>query len=420
MRRHLRLPDCLAFNMKKDFLWSVLFLFIIYNVKYVFLFGLGTSHLIIMIMAMLALLINAPVKLTNILCSVCVLITSLVSIFINFYSGFDLIYLRFSVFVLVSLVATSSIIQIFERDKRSAGDIFKFYGYAGFINAIFIFVMFFSVGFKDFYLNFLNLEITEMYGDSVMDSMLTLRMVGVTGFSAYATAFNQMLCLILYYIYATEYRVSHNKLLAVDYCLIFFISVSSLMVSRSAIVGLGFIFILMLMDRRNLSKNILFLTVALLVLIAGFSSLSFFMTDKQFLFFSNWVLEFFNKGLETGSLEANLSMYKYSWDDFSLFGDARMNEQFGGYYMHTDVGYFRILFSAGYIGIIILFVMVFIMLWPVRREINKVTVFSFLILMYVIVFLFKGSIITDSSHLFITLLLCSYVFSKRKNVEGRF
>ncbi|MFQ1907872.1 hypothetical protein ACK356_01320 [Aeromonas veronii] len=406
--------------MKNDILWSILFLFIIYNVKYVFLFGLGTSHLIILIMAILALLIKTPIKLTNFLCLVCVLITSLVSIFFNFNSGFDLIYLRFSIFTLVSLVATSTIIKIFEMNKRSAGDFFKFYGYAGFINSVFIFVMFLSVGFKDFYLNFLNLEITEMLGDSVMDSMLALRMVGVTGFSAYATAFNQMLCVFLYYIYATEYRVSSSKLLAVDYFLIFSISVSSLIVSRSTIVGLGLVFILMLMDRRNLSKNMLFLAVALLMLTAAFSSLSFFMTDEQFLFFSNWALEFFNKGLETGSLESNLSMYKYSWDDFSLFGDARMNDQFGGYYMHTDVGYFRILFSVGYIGIIILFIMIFTVLRPVREKINnKATVFSFLILMYVFIFLLKGSIVTDSSHIIITLLLCSYVLSSKKN-EGKF
>lgn len=370
-------------------------------------------------MAMLAVLINAPIKLTNVLCLACVLITSLVSIIFNFHSGFDLIYLRFSIFILVSLVATSSIIKIFEMNKRSAGDFFKFYGYAGFINSVFIFVMFLPVGFKDFYLSFLNLEITEMHGDSVMDSMLTLRMVGVTGFSAYATAFNQMLCVFLYYIYATEYRVSSSKLLAVDYFLIFSISVSSLIVSRSTIVGLGFVFILMLMDRRNLSKNMLFLAVALLVLTAAFSSLSFFMTDEQFLFFSNWALEFFNKGLETGSLESNLSMYKYSWDDFSLFGDARMNDQFGGYYMHTDVGYFRVLFSVGYIGIIILFIMIFNVLRPVRKKINKATVFSFLILMYVFIFLLKGSIVTDSSHILITLLLCSYVLSSKKN-EGKF
>lgn len=408
--------------MKKNILWSIFFLFIIYNVKYVFLFGLGTSHLIVLIMAIFAIFIKSNIKI-NILyltCAVGLSVFSILSILVNFYEGFDFIYLRFSIFVLISIVATSSIIKIFGYNKRPASDLFKFYGYAAFINSIFIFTMFLFPSFKEFYLSFLNLEIIEMHGDSVMDSMLALRMVGVTGFSAYSTAFNQMLCLILYYIYATEYRNSSNRLVFFDYLIIFSISVSSLIVSRSTIVGLGFIFILMLLDRKNLTKNALFLSIALLALIAAFSSLSFFMSDEQFLFFSNWALEFFNKGLEAGSLESNLSMYKYSWDDFSLFGDARMNDSAGGYYMHTDVGYFRMLFSAGYIGFIILFFLIFIILRPINVKYKKTTLFALLILMYVFVFLLKGAIITDVSHFFITMLLCSYVlFNKDQQFRGR-
>ncbi|MGN7510690.1 hypothetical protein [Aeromonas salmonicida] len=349
------------------------------------------------------------------------IIFALLSVTINLNEVFDIIYVRFAMLVLVSLISVNALIRVFCHDGKPPYELFKFYGYAAFINSFFIFLMFLSPGFKSAYLSILNLEITEIHGESVMDSMLALRLVGVTGFSAYSTAFNQMLCLILYYIYATYYREGDRKLRVFDYMVIFSVIASSLIVSRSTVVGLGVVVVLMLFDRKNMVGNSLFLLTAVLILVASLSSLSYFMSDEQFTFFYNWVFEFFDKGLKAGSVESNLSMYRYSWDDFTLMGDARMNDEIGGYYMHTDVGYFRMLFSAGYVGVVFLIFMIFLILKPIGMKYSKKMFFSSLITLYILVFLLKGSIITDSSHVFFTLFLCAHVFFKEHcgNDNGR-
>lgn len=403
--------------MKSDFLWSIFFLFIIYNVKYVFLFGVGTSHLIILILAAFSLFTKAKLYSTHIMLVIGVLICSLLSVFLNLGADFDLIYVRFCIYSLISLVAASVILKIMSDKHRPKYDIFKFYGYAAFINSVFIFLMFIFPAFKSGYLSLVNLEVTEMYGDSVMDSMLALRMVGVTGFSVYSTAFSQMLCLILYYIYATHYRDDSNKLKVFDYLIVFSVITSSLIVSRSTVVGLGFLIVLMLFDKKNIANNFLFLFISVIILGAAFSSLSLFLNEDQFSFFTNWVLEFFNKGFEAGSVESNLSMYKYSWDDFTLLGDARMNDSAGGYYMHTDVGYFRMLFSAGYIGFFSLICLMFVILRPIYFHRKKIMLFVLIIQLYIFVFLLKGSVITDISHFFVTLSLCGFVFLNKNKEE---
>ncbi|MCP1601236.1 hypothetical protein J2S82_003193 [Aeromonas caviae] len=398
--------------MKKNIFWSLCILFLIYNVKYIFLFGLGTSHLIIFIVCISAFFVGARFRLRHSIFAVGLIILSLLSVAINIDVGFDLIYVRFAILVLVSLISANALIKVFCHDGKRPYELFKFYGYAAFINSFFIFLMFLSPSFKSMYLSVLNLEITEIHGDSIMDSMLALRLVGVTGFSAYSTAFNQMLCLILYYIYATYYREGDKKLRFFDYMIIFSVTASSLIVSRSTVVGLGVIVVLMLFDRKNIVKNFLFLLTAVFILVALLSSLSYIMSDEQFSFFYNWVFEFFDKGLKAGSVESNLSMYRYSWDDFTLLGDARMNDEMGGYYMHTDVGYFRMLFSAGYIGVMFLVFMIFLILKPIGLQYSKRMMFSSLIILYTFIFLLKGSIITDSSHFFVTMFLCSYVLLK--------
>lgn len=398
--------------MNKSFFWSLCILFLIYNVKYIFLFGLGTSHLIILMTCISAFFVGARVKLYPFILAVGLIILSLLSVVINIDVGFDIIYVRFAIFVLISLISVNALIRVFCHDGKQPYELFKFYGYAAFINSFFIFLMFLSPDFKSAYLSILNLEITEIHGESVMDSMLALRLVGVTGFSAYSTAFNQMLCLILYYIYATYYREGDKKLRLFDYMVIFSIIASSLIVSRSTVIGLGVVVVLMLFDRKNMVRNFLFLLTAILILVALLSSLSYFMSDEQFTFFYNWVFEFFDKGLKAGSVESNLSMYRYSWDDFTLMGDARMNDEIGGYYMHTDVGYFRMLFSAGYIGVAFLVFMIFFIIKPIGINFSKKMIFSSLVTLYVFIFLLKGSIITDSSHFFVTLFLCAYVFFK--------
>lgn len=398
--------------MNNGFIWSLCILFLIYNVKYIFLFGLGTSHLIIFMTCISAFFLGARVKLYYFILAVGLVIFSLLSVAININEVFDIIYVRFAILVLVSLISVNALIRVFCHDGKPPYELFKFYGYAAFINSFFIFLMFLSPDFKSAYLSILNLEITELHGESVMDSMLALRLVGVTGFSAYSTAFTQMLCLILYYIYATHYREGDRKLRFFDYMVIFSVMASSLIVSRSTVVGLGVVVVLMLFDRKNMVRNSLFLLTAVLIFVASLSSLSYFMSDEQFTFFYNWVFEFFDKGLKAGSVESNLSMYRYSWDDFTLMGDARMNDEIGGYYMHTDVGYFRMLFSAGYVGVVFLIFMIFSILKPIGMKYNKRMLFSSLIMLYILVFLLKGSIITDSSHVFVTLFLCAHVFFK--------
>lgn len=396
---------------------SFIVLFLIFNVKYVFFFGLGTTYIIFLFFLMLFFIERRMIISKNhvFLLSMSVFLFSYV-LFSSLYNEvYHLSYMKMYVFIVLSYIVSPLIYRYLGNNKP--GYFFELLGYAALINAIVIMLMFFFYPIKELYLKFVILELANVFGEDVFDSLLTLRMVGVTGFSAYSTAFCQMLCIILYYANILFFR-NDKKLKKLDYIIIFMVVLSSLIVSRSTIVGIVFLSMLIAFDNNNRKENIIFVLSSILLFLIFIWLSSFMLTENEFQFFSNWVAEFFLSGKDTGSLDANLAMFKYSIYDFTLIGDSMVSSSDGGYYMNTDVGYFRLLFSSGFLGFILLFLLLTVTILCSSNSL-KHFLFGLFIIAYILVFMFKGYIVQDAIYLFIIASIINLEFKNIKVIRYR-
>lgn len=400
----------------KVFFAAFIALFFIYNVKFKVLQGLGTTYLIFLCLLFLPLIyrkIEVP-KSYNLLVFMALLVFcfTLIPAVFNPYS-YDLGMIKYGFIASISIML-SPYLYHFLKVNFKIEELFKVLGYASLINAIVIFAMFLSPTVKFLYLDLVILEIADLFGDGVMDGFYTLRMIGVTGFAGYATAFTQMFCVLCYYYYLSNY-CRHRKLSLANYAIIFLVIVSSFISARSTIVGIGLLFVFMLFDRNNIKRNTIFCIASLAVVSSLLFALTLFLPEEQADFFMDWVLEFFNSGLESGSVSTNIEMFIFGYSDFSLLGDARLNSDNGNYYMGTDVGYFRVMFSIGYVGMFIVSLFYTFLLNPAgSRGISFV--FPILLFVYIFVFMLKGAIILSAFYLPLILAIFRYIQDDSKIV----
>jgi hypothetical protein len=135
----------------------------------------------------------------------------------------------------------------------------------------------------------------------------------------------------------------------------------------------------------------------------------------------SWFLEIFQSGIEVGSLQANISMFSaYSFFDFSLLGDFRLRSDDGGYYQDTDVGYYRMMFSVGMLGMLFFLLFVFSPFYfravSSKRNVAPINFTSLLISLMILIVLFKGAILFDAFpliSLFVILGFSIKYFQKR-------
>ncbi|MGX9257111.1 hypothetical protein ACWXV5_17795, partial [Pantoea ananatis] len=130
-------------------------------------------------------------------------------------------------------------------------------------------------------------------------------------------------------------------------------------------------------------------------------------------------LEFFNSGLKSGSLQKNLEMYVYSLSDFTILGDGRLTNGIGGYYKETDVGYFRLLFSSGILGCLLMLATLFVVLNPFKLRKIKNSFYLFVNLMLSIIFMFKGFIIYDAFICFFMYLSLNLTLTQKEINDSR-
>lgn len=397
---------------------SVFFLLLLYNVKFIFLFGVGTFYIVFLILLLIQLFIRPRIDVSEIktllLLFTLVLVGVLFSITKNI-SDFDIEFIRFYIFIFLSVILSPLLYAVF--NKNYPGEILKYIGGAVFINALFILIMFVSPSIRDFYLSLLRLEVLDVLGGDVVNNMLSLRLIGVTGFSAYSTAFTQMFGVIIYYIYINEFR-PNKKTSILDYLLIFAVILSAFIAARSSIIGVVILFTIMLCDKVNLKKNLVFFASAAFFLSLTIGVLLLFLPPEKATFFETWVFEFFNAGLSSGSVKSNMDMFIYTFSDFSLLGDAKFSNAHGGYYKETDVGYFRLLFGAGYLGLIFMFFFIATIVNPINRKIKR-SFYFILILAYIFAYMFKGFVIYDTRYIFLVLIVVMLSFkNKEKNIRN--
>ncbi|QZE30680.1 hypothetical protein [Pantoea ananatis] len=397
---------------------TLLTVFFLYNVKFVFLDGIGSFY-IVSLLFFLAFL--SSYRKENFKFNTNSLKISCVWMFFSFFSilknidNFDPSFFKFIILIPFVLMITPYIV---EKMNASPGEILKIIGLATFLNAIVMIVMFLSIDIRNFYLSFLQLEVVDVLGKDALKNLLSLRLIGINGFSAYATAFIQITGAILYYIYVTEFTKT-GKLKLRNYLVIFIVIISSLIAARSSIAGIIALMAIMLCDAKNYKKNWFYLVLFFVILTLLFGLISVLLPPKIANFFTGWALEFFNSGLKSGSLQKNLEMYVYSLSDFTILGDGRLTNGIGGYYKETDVGYFRLLFSSGILGCLLMLATLFVVLNPFKLRKIKNSFYLFVNLMLSIIFMFKGFIIYDAFICFFMYLSLNLTLTQKEINDSR-
>jgi hypothetical protein len=278
--------------------------------------------------------------------------------------------------------------------RRRPSRILFVLGCVGLINAIMIVTMLVIPDFRTAYSKLISASVYGFLGANVFESLMTLRMVGVTGLSVYSAGFTQTVLAILYLLYV---RMHFNKPRTRDIFIFTLILGSAFLVSRSSIIG---IFFFLVCYARFFGSRSFFKLILLFVFcgtILGFIVSIAIGDQADFLF--SWAFEIFLKGVNTGSLQSNISMFKYGPEDFSLIGDSRWFGAGNGYYMGSDVGWYRLLFDVGYLGafcwLLLIFSCVgkrnFFLFWK-----NDISFVSMNLLLFVLIMMFKGAILFDS------------------------
>lgn len=263
------------------------------------------------------------------------------SIFLNFFSVFVIIYLLYKIDknnMVVNLLDSLVIISI--------------------IQAFISFVFFFNNNIYESYVSMLSPGTSQNFLDRI--HLIEIRLIGisssfVSGGVKYSIAF--LIMIVLPYI--NNSRIYKNRLI---YILSFItIVIAGIMTARTffVVIPLG-LFLFCIIEKGNFKKliiNIIPKTLIIVIILFTISTLYIDMFDleKTYNFVFEMYINYQETGeLTTGSTDVMKSMYVFpetvkTW----IIGDGRMVNKDNSYYMHTDVGYTRLIFYFGVIFTII-------------------------------------------------------------------
>ncbi|WP_041410877.1 hypothetical protein [Shewanella pealeana] len=388
---------------------ALVFLFLMYNIKFTFLSGIGSSYIALLFLLVLVILrgklVNLELLALGAATGLCFLSISMFSL-LHPSSDFGLI--KFSIIAFISIAISGAVFKSFFYSRPI--ELFGVFGLAGLINAFLIILMSLSSTFQDLYLSLLIVEAEELYGDGISDGFFSLRMVGSTGFATYSTAFTQCVCVFSYYIYVSYCSsVNNTKISVYNYLAMTVVLISAVIAARTAFVGIAILFVMMMFDVKNRRGNLLFLFVCVLIFTVIISVVSFYFSSERTDFFVNWVTEVFYKGLQVGSVQKMGGMFHFSYYDFSILGESKLNNPAGGYYMGVDIGYLRVLFSAGYFGTLLI-ALLFITSVRIYNFDRIYIVYTFFLFAIILVFMIKGLIIFDAFYILLYVGLMSHAF----------
>lgn len=247
--------------------------------------------------------------------------------------------------------------------------------------------------------------------DSKVERLQGFRLMGLGIAFFGAGVINGLAMITIIYLYLAR-RLKHIWCWLVIYMFLFLIG---MLMARTTIVGFAFSILLLVVWRPLHIPTIRMkfkwgvLMVLMMVVVLG---LSFAVIDEQLLRFA---FEFLYNMDERGSLESASTndlkrMYSIipttmkTW----LIGDGRYNMPDGGYYMGTDIGFYRLIFYGG-IPIMLAY---YYFSWYIIRQIRKLgitslqntyLIFTFL---YLVVLGFKG--LADLNSFFLLLFIVCY------------
>ena len=211
-------------------------------------------------------------------------------------------------------------------------------------------VMYYSPAVKDVLLSFIHES--EIAKDAM--ARAESRLIGFgTHFFTSGTVHAFILIMIPFYF--TQQQVSYLKSVLMILSFVFVAAVGTMM-ARTTLVGVLLAIVIVLLMRKGKTALIFGLVSSSVILyILSTHYLELIGNDMEVLI--NFGFEGFRNYQETGSFstssfDAMLSLYKFptTWETW-LLGDAQY-EAGRGYYMNTDIGYCRLIFYFGIIGLI--------------------------------------------------------------------
>ena len=287
------------------------------------------------------------------------------------------------------------------------------------LNAILMISMFVFPKIQLGYLNLLSESGFEVFGgiDSALDSMYRFRMIGFSGFAAYASGFMQSIGLFFLAVY---YRIAEKK---IDLRFLFIsvlLIISALLSARSSLIGISLWIVFCLVF-----FGIRFFVFISLISIFIFASLFFLialMDEDGAKFFVDWLLEFFLGEYESKSLSENISMLDTPFLDAGFYGFSRWFGEFGyDYFRAADVGFIRLILAGGFGSLSLILLHYFLMGLLLIKE-NGSNFFRILyvfLMLYFSIVMFKGAILFDFFAFdFLMLMLC-WVSQNRGNVSSK-
>lgn len=202
-----------------------------------------------------------------------------------------------------------------------------------------------------------------------------------------------------------------------------FLFVTGLFVARTSLTGLISLLLLLTPFKKNFGKVFAWILMA-------FMTLGFLQTQERMLeswgLQTNYAFEIFDNYRATGefhsnSYEGTKEMWRTLPTDLKTWfiGDAKyVDDRIGGYYMHVDVGYLRVLFYGGLVGLFLYLAYIFKLCKTISIRSNKERDYNYFVWLYyamVLIWMWKGH---NDTNFFLFLLIFTSTIEYKQRIVG--
>lgn len=311
----------------------------------------------------------------------------------------------FSMFIGRILIVLGSYYILITFRKVNLNTFLKTFIYIVIFNDLLAFVLFLSPPLNNYF------TILEPASESVMEVYSGLRFVGLGAFRFFEGGVINALALIsiFYLLSIRQFTIYKSAFLII---LILFLGIFIARTTLTGLIGLIFFFYPSWSTKRLLVKVSLIITSIAVII---FSFLNIYFSENPAI---EWAFEIIYNYLEKGSVETTstdslLTMYEFpssitSW----IIGDGQWLANDGRYYMHTDVGFCRLLFLFGLFGTIYFFLSFLRIIVSIAEQ-SKLSIKLLLLNAYILMILVNLKGFSDFSYILFPLLF----YTLKNNTE---
>lgn len=359
------------------------------------------------------------------------LLSTIYMLFISLYSkSLEITFIRMNIDYIITAILVSPVVCSFYivNSNEPYKDILQLIIYIVSFQAIIMLCMLISPSIQKVVFDYIgtNGSHVRYEGD------YRFRAIGLTGFSSYTMAVCQSFGLYLFHLLWT-FKLSIKESI-ISIVLFFLVLISAILSARTAFIFIiplfiQYILFLCFSNNRLLKSKLKLILLILFVSLVYLITMSSSFQSDEIIRMQKWIFELFinfnqNGSFNTSSSDSLKSLFFIPKESTILWGDGKYLLSDGQYYMHTDVGYLRVLLYGGVIGSILFyspFIYVSYLLFKTSsRVFGELLSFSLLIfssLLFVVNI--KGSIFFDGFNtqkmifIFVYSLIYIEVFFKK-------